>query len=201
MAPQQGTYETLSERLWRTETAAMTALKWIVLAFAGAMLLTIAAKIKVPFWPVQMSMQTAAVFLIGAAYGWRLGTLTVLLYLAQGAMGLPVFQGTPEKGIGIPYMLGPTGGYLVGYVMAVGIVGWFAEKGFDRSFVKIGAVMLLAGTVLYIPGLLWLAYLFGTDKPILAWGLYPFILGDLTKVAFAAAVTALSWRALSSIRG
>ena len=201
MALQQGTYETLSDRLWRTDTVVATALKWLVLAFAGAMLITIAAKIKVPFWPVQMSMQTAAIFLVGAAYGWRLGTLTVLLYIAQGAMGFPVFQGTPEKGIGIPYMLGPTGGYLVGYVIAAAMVGWFAERGFDRSFFKIGAVMLLAGTVLYIPGLLWLAYLFGMDKPILQWGLYPFILGDLTKVALAAAVTALGWRFLPSMRG
>ena len=201
MAVEQGTYETLSERLWRTETAAAAALKWIVLAFAGALIITIAAKIKVPFWPVHMSMQTAAILLIGAAYGWRLGTLTVLLYIAQGAMGLPVFQGTPERGIGIPYMLGPTGGYLVGYVMTVGIVGWFAERGYDRSFAKIGPVMLLAGAVLYIPGLLWLAYLFGADKPILAWGLYPFILGDLTKVALAAAITALGWRLFPSVRG
>jgi biotin transport system substrate-specific component len=153
----------------------------------------------VPFYPVPMTMQTMAVLVLGMAYGWRLGGATVVLYLAEGALGLPVFAGTPEKGIGIAYMLGSTGGYLLGFALAASACGWLAERGWDRNPVRT-AVALLAGNVLiYVPGLLWLGALFGWDKPILAWGLYPFLLGDLTKLALAAAIMPLAWRAVRRI--
>jgi biotin transport system substrate-specific component len=98
-----------------------------LLVAGGSLLLTLSAKINVPFYPVPMTMQTFAVILIGAAFGWRLGTATVLFYLAQGAMGLPVFAGTPEKGIGLAYMAGPTGGYLLGFAARAFVTGWLAN--------------------------------------------------------------------------
>ena len=105
----------------------------IFLAVLGTLLLTLSAKTKVVLGPVDMSLQTLVVLLIAAGFGFRLGVATLLLYMAQGAMGLPVFQSTPEKGIGIAYMLGTTGGYLAGFVVMAAIVGWAADRGFDRN--------------------------------------------------------------------
>jgi len=167
-----------------------------VLAVLGSLLIWATAKVQVPFYPVPMTMQTFAVLLIGAAYGWRLGTATILLYLAEGAVGLPVFAGTPERGIGLAYMLGGTGGYLFGWIFAVAACGWLAEKGWDRNVLTTALAMLLGNILIYVPGLLWLGTLFGWDQPILAWGLTPFILGDLTKLALAAAVLPLAWKLL-----
>ena len=186
------THPTLSERF--VPTTGNGAVRAVLLVIVGSLLLTLAAKIKVPFFPVHMTMQTCAVMLIGAAYGWRLALATVVVYLAQGAAGLPVFTGTPEKGIGLAYMMGPTGGFLVGFAIAAAVVGWFAERGFDRSFLKILPIMLIADAIVFALGLLWMLVLFGPDKPILAWGLYPFIAGDLVKVALAAAIVALGWK-------
>ena len=153
---------------------------------AGSFLLWATAKIQVPFYPVPMTLQTLAIMAIAATFGMRLGVATVLLYLAEGAYGLPVFAGTPEKGIGLAYMIGPTGGYLAGYVFAVALVGWLAERGLDRNIFKLFGVMLAGDAVIFALGILWLGALLGWDKPVLDWGLYPFILGDLTKIALAA---------------
>lgn len=162
--------------------------------FAGSLLLWASAKVQLPFYPVPLTMQTFAVLAIGAALGWRLGLATVLLYLAEGAAGLPVFAGTPEKGIGLAYMMGPTGGYLLGYLPAAALCGWLAERGWDRS-VAPTALAMLAGTVMiYLPGLLWLGAVVGWDKPVLAWGLTPFLLGDLLKLSLASAALPLVWR-------
>ncbi|WP_144378830.1 biotin transporter BioY [Mesorhizobium amorphae] len=162
--------------------------------FAGSLLLWASAKVQLPFYPVPLTMQTFAVLAIGAALGWRLGLATVLLYLAEGAAGLPVFAGTPEKGIGLAYMMGPTGGYLLGYLPAAALCGWLAERGWDRS-VALTALAMLAGTVtIYLPGLLWLGAVVGWDKPVLAWGLTPFLLGDLLKLSLASAALPLVWR-------
>ncbi len=162
--------------------------------FAGSLLLWASAKVQIPFYPVPLTMQTFAVLAIGAALGWRLGLATVLLYLAEGAAGLPVFAGTPEKGIGLAYMMGPTGGYLLGYLPAAALCGWLAERGWDRS-VALTALAMLAGTVMiYLPGLLWLGVVVGWDKPVLAWGLTPFLLGDLLKLGLASAALPLVWR-------
>lgn len=162
--------------------------------FAGSLLLWASAKVQLPFYPVPLTMQTFAVLAIGAALGWRLGLATVLLYLAEGAAGLPVFAGTPEKGIGLAYMMGPTGGYLLGYLPAAAVCGWLAERGWDRS-VALTALAMLAGTVtIYLPGLLWLGAVVGWDKPVLAWGLTPFLLGDLLKLGLASAALPLVWR-------
>ena len=119
------------------------ALRLMLLAVAGSLLLWASAKINVPFWPVPMTMQTFVVLGLGAAFGWRLGMATVALYLLEGAFGLPVFAGTPEKGIALAYMTGPTGGYLAGFVLAAGVTGWLAERGFDRNYLTTAAAMLI----------------------------------------------------------
>ncbi len=189
------THQTLAAVLWPGSEASKL-LRGAVLAVLGSLILAISAKIQVPFYPVPMTMQTFVVLVIGMAFGWRLGVATVLLYLAEGAAGLPVFAGTPEKGIGLAYMLSGTGGYLIGYVLAVAACGWLAERGWDRHVLWTALAMLIGNVLIYVPGLLWLGTLFGWDKPILEWGLTPFILGDLTKLALAAAVVPLVWKAV-----
>lgn len=192
------THPTLTDRVFPlTENKAFRA---FLLILAGSLILTLSAKMKVPFWPVEMTMQTCAVMLIGAAYGWRLALATVVFYLVQGATGMPVFTGTPERGLGVAYMMGPTGGFLVGFAVAAAVVGWFAERGFDRSFPRIFGIMLAADAIVFGLGLLWMLWLFGPEKPILQWGLYPFIAGDLFKMALAAAVVALGWKWLDRSR-
>ena len=163
-------------------------------AVLGSLILWASAKISVPFWPVPMTLQTGAVMLIGAAYGWRLGVATVVLYLAEGAAGLPVFQGTPQQGIGLAYMLGPTGGYLVGFAVAAGIVGALAERGMDRNVFQLFGAMVVADAVVFVLGLLWLGSVIGWDKPVLQFGLYPFLLGDVVKMALAACLVAAGAR-------
>lgn len=191
---------TLAERFWPASTASARLLRNIVLVIAGTALLTLSAKLKVPFWPVHMTMQTAVVLMIGAAYGWRLGTLTVLAYLAEGALGAPVFTGTPEKGLGLAYMAGPTGGYLAGFVAAAFITGWFADRGFDRRPLALTGVMLAAEIVLYALGLLWLGTLVGWDKT-LQFGLYPFLPAEIVKLALAVAVIMAGGRIFRDLRG
>ncbi|MGF1594973.1 MAG: biotin transporter BioY [Kiloniellaceae bacterium] len=191
---------TLAAALWPREgrLGAMPALaRNTLLAVAGSLLLWASAKVQVPFYPVPITMTTFAVLAIGMAYGWRLGAATILLYLAEGAMGLPVFAGTPEKGIGLAYMAGPTGGYLLGYVLAAAACGWLAERGWDRNVATAALAMLVGNALIYAPGLLWLGTLFGWDKPILEWGLIPFITGDLLKLALVAAGLPLAWKALA----
>ncbi|CCV04105.1 BioY protein [Mesorhizobium metallidurans STM 2683] len=167
----------------------------LLLAIAGTLVLTLAAKTKVLLGPVDISMQTLAVFLIAAAFGMRLGVATLLLYMAEGAMGFPVFQSTPEKGIGIAYMLGSTGGYLAGFVVMAAIVGWAADRGWDRHPIKLFNAMLVAEIVMMAMGFAWLALLIGAEK---SWqfGVMPFIIGDLIKVALAASLVPAAWSLL-----
>jgi biotin transport system substrate-specific component len=141
-----------------------------------------------------MTMQTFAVLVLGMAYGWRLGTATLGLYLLEGAFGLPVFAGTPEKGIGLAYIAGPTGGYLAGFLLAAAACGWLAERGWDRNVAKTVAAMLVGNVCIYGPGLLWLGTVVGWDKPVLEWGLTPFLLGELTKLALAATLLPAIWK-------
>lgn len=185
---------TLAEALWPTQSRAMSAMRAVLLVFAGSVLLTVAAKIQIPFYPVPMTMGTFAVLGLGMAMGWRLGGASVAFYLAQGAIGLPVFAGTPEKGIGLAYMAGPTGGYLLGYLLAAVACGLLAERGWDRKVLTTAAAMLIGNAIIYIPGVLYLGALFGWDKPILEWGMTPFLLGDAAKLALAAAVLPAAWQ-------
>ncbi|RWQ53039.1 biotin transporter BioY [Mesorhizobium sp.] len=167
----------------------------LLLAIVGTLLLTLSAKTRVLLGPVDISMQTLAVFLISAAFGMRLGVATLLLYMAEGAIGLPVFQGTPEKGIGIAYMLGSTGGYLAGFVVMAAIVGWAADRGWDRHPVKLFNAMLVAEIVMMAMGFAWLALLIGPEK---SWqfGVVPFIVGDMIKIGLAASLVPAVWSLL-----
>lgn len=162
------------------------------IVIAGTLILTLSAKTRVVLGPVDLSLQTLAVLAIGASFGLRLGVATVLLYLAEGAMGFSVFQGTPEKGIGLAYMLGSTGGYLAGFVAMAAIAGWAADRGWDRSPARLFAAMLVAETVMMAMGFAWLAGLIGAEK---AWtfGVVPFLAPDLVKVALAAAAVPAVW--------
>jgi biotin transport system substrate-specific component len=192
---------TLMAALWPAgERTELGALRAVVLAVVGSLLLTVSAKAHVPFWPVPMTMQTFAVVVIGMAYGWRLGGATVLLYLAEGAAGLPVFSGTPERGIGVAYMMGPTGGYLVGFFVAAVVCGWLAERGWDRRLVPALFAMLLGHAVIFLFGLSWLGTLIGMEKAIDA-GFTPFLLGTVVKIALAAAVLWAAWLGLERRRG
>jgi biotin transport system substrate-specific component len=163
-------------------------------AILGSLILWASAKISVPFWPVPMTLQTGAVALLAAAYGWRLGAATVVLYLLEGAVGIPVFEGTPAKGIGLAYMVGTTGGYLFGFAIAAAVVGWLVERGWDRNPAKLFGAMVLGDALVFAFGVLWLGMVIGWDKPVLNYGLYPFILGDLVKLALAAAIVSAGAR-------
>ncbi len=195
MAHPTAYYPTLLDTVWDT-TKSSKWLRFALITLGGSLLLTMTAKLQVPFYPVPMTMTTFAILFLSMACGWRLGGSIVLFYLLQGAAGLPVFAGTPEKGIGIAYMMGPTGGYLIGYYIAAIVVGFLAERGWDRNFVTTAAAMLIGSALIYIPGVLYLGSLFGWDKPILEWGMYPFLLGDLTKLVLAAVLLPLLWKAV-----
>lgn len=161
---------------------------------AGALLLALSARMSIPFYPVPLSMQTFVAIGLGLALGPVRGTLAVLFYLAQGAMGFPVFAGSPERGIGLAYMMGPTGGFLAGLAVQAALAGALAQRGWDRRPATALAAALLAGAAVYPTGLLWLGAVIGFDKPVLELGLYPFLPGDLVKSALAALVFPMLWR-------
>jgi biotin transport system substrate-specific component len=151
-------------------------------AAIGTALLALSAHVQVPFWPVRLSMQSFVVLAIGLACGGRLSAATLLAYLAEGALGLPVFQG----GAGPVYMAGPTGGYLLGFLLAAAAVGALADRGATRSWPGTVAVLLLGEALIYMPGLAWLAVLFGLTKSVTL-GLLPFLPAEAVKLALAAA--------------
>ena len=153
--------------------------KVILVAVLGTLLLTISAKIKIPFYPVPMTMQTFVVLFIGITLGPKIGLLTISLYLFEGIFGLPVFAGTPEKGIGLVYFTGPTMGYLIGFLVAVYFSGSFKyDKGLINTFLK----LIFSVSFIYIFGLIWLGTLIGWDKPIFKLGAQPFLLAELFKM-------------------
>lgn len=184
-------HPTLADAVWANDNPA---LRNLLLAVAGSLALWVAAKVQIPFYPVPVTLQTLVVLVIGMAYGWKLGAATVALYLAQGALGLPVFAGTPEKGIGLAYMMGPTGGYLLGFVLAAALVGYLAQRGWDRSFGTTALAMLLGNIAMYVPGLYWLGSVVGWDQPVLEWGITPFLFGDLAKLVIAAVLMPAIWK-------
>ncbi|ANT61215.1 biotin transporter BioY [Salipiger sp. CCB-MM3] len=177
--------------------------KQAALVIAGIALLAIAAKIKVPVpgSPVAISMGTFAVLTVGAAYGARLGLVTMMGWMIIGMLGFDVFQSSSADLNGIEYMMGSTGGYLVGYLMATVLLGTLARRGWDRTAPKMAAAMLLGNVVLYVPGLIWLGMLYGWDKPILEWGLTPFLFGDAVKLALAALLLPALWKLVGRARG
>ncbi len=157
-------------------------LKYVFLALIGSIILALSSKIKIPFYPVPMTMQTLIVLVIGIGFGWKLGLATVSLYLFEGIIGLPVFSGTPEKGIGLIYFTGPTMGYLIGFLVAVYISGKF---NYDNNLLKNFLKLLLATSFIYILGMSWLGSLIGWDKPIFQLGAQPFLLAELFKILIA----------------
>ena len=154
-------------------------LKYVFLALIGSITLAISSKIKIPFYPVPMTMQTLIVLVIGIGFGWKLGLATVSLYLFEGIIGLPVFSGTPEKGIGLIYFTGPTMGYLIGFLVAVYISGKF---NYDSNLLKNFLKLMLATSFIYILGMSWLGSLIGWEKPIFQLGAQPFLLAELFKI-------------------
>lgn len=169
------------------------------IVLAGSMALVLSAKAKVVLGPVDLSLQTMVVMLIAATFGMRLAIATVLAYFAQGLMGYPVFQSTPEKGIGLAYMVGPTGGYLAGFLVIAAIVGFAADRGWDRNVLKLFVAMLVADALLLVMGASWLGVLIGAEN---AWtyGVAPFILPDLIKTALAACLIPAGWSVLKSLK-
>lgn len=166
----------------------------IVLGATG--LLALSAKVQVPFYPVPMTLQSLVILVVGAAFGWRMGVATVLAYLAEGAAGIPVFAGA---GAGPAYMMGPTGGYLAGFVLAAGVTGFLAERGYTKGVLSTLAVMALGHVLIFVPGYLWLTALFGAEKAY-AIGVAPFYAATVLKTALGAALLPAAWWALERAR-
>lgn len=192
------TSSTLIGALWSVDSRASHLEKFVrlaVLAVAGTALLAISAQISVPMWPVPMTMQTFAVVLIGAAYGWRLGGATVALYLAEGAMGLPVFA----NGGSLASLAGPTAGYLFAFVAAAALVGALIEQGWGRSLLKTTLAMTLGTAVIFAGGIAWLSTFTGVEKALVV-GMYPFLPGAVFKIALAVAVLPMAWKLIGKLR-
>ena len=161
-------------------------IKLILIAGIGTLLLTISSKIKIPFYPVPMTMQTFVVLFLGMSFGYRVGLATVSLYLVEGIIGLPVFSNSPEKGVGFVYFTGPTMGYLIGFLFATFLAGYFNFKGnILNNFIK----LLISVSTIYILGVFWLGSLIGWDKPIIQLGVTPFLLAELFKVVILTLLT------------
>jgi biotin transport system substrate-specific component len=195
------TASVLSEHLWRAEGTARLA-KQAALVVLGIAALAIAAKIKVPLppSPVPVTLGTLAVLSIGAAYGPRLGLVTILGYMLVGALGFDVFAGSSAEKAGLAYMMGGTGGYLLGYVLATLALGWAARAGWDRSVLRMGAAMLIGNALIYVPGLLWLSGFAESWAQTLDWGITPFLIGDAMKLVLAAVLFPLLWKLVGSAR-
>ena len=154
-------------------------LRNVLMTLMGTVLLAISSKIKIPFYPVPMTMQTLVVLFLGLALGWKLGLATVSLYLFEGIIGIPVFSGSPEKGVGIIYFTGPTMGYLIGFLFTVYFAGSF---NFSKNlFIKF-LQLLFSVSFIYILGVLWLGALIGWEKPLFQLGVQPFLLAELFKI-------------------
>ena len=190
---------TLANTLWPAQSSNARVARNVLLALVGTLALTVSAKTQIPFWPIPMTMQTFVVLVIGMAYGSRLGVVTVALYLLEGALGLPVFAGTPEKGVGVAYMMGPTGGYLIGFVVAAWLCGWLAERGFDRSPIKLLVAMSAGHVLIFVFGVTWLAQLMGIEKAFMV-GVAPFWAATIVKTLLGVVAMPLAWKLISRIK-
>ena len=151
----------------------------VFIALMGTILLAVSSKIKIPFYPVPMTMQTLVVLLLGITLGWKLGLATIILYLFEGIIGIPVFSGSPEKGIGLVYFTGPTMGYLIGFLFTVYFAGRFEFKGhLFKKFLH----LVFSVSFIYIFGVLWLGTLIGWGKPLFQLGVQPFLFAELFKI-------------------
>ena len=154
-------------------------LKYVLITILGSIALTISAKIRIPFYPVPMTMQTFVVLFLGLSFGYKIGLATVGLYLVEGIFGLPVFSNSPEKGIGWIYFTGPTMGYLIGFLLATFLAGYL---NFKTNIIFVFFKLIISVSVIYISGVLWLGSLIGWDKPIIQFGVTPFLLAELFKI-------------------
>ena len=154
-------------------------IKSVIIIFFGSIALAISAKIKIPFYPVPMTMQTFVVLFLGMIFGYKIGMATIILYLFEGIIGLPVFSNSPERGVGLTYFVGPTMGYLVGFILACFLASFVKEK---DNYLKIFFKLSLSVSVIYILGILWLGNLIGWDKPIIQLGVTPFLPAEITKI-------------------
>ena len=157
-------------------------IKYIFFALMGSILLALSSKVKIPFYPVPMTMQTFVVLFIGIAFGWKLGIATISLYLFEGIIGLPVFSGSPEKGVGLAYFTGPTMGYLIGFIITAYLAGKFV---YDNNIFKNFLKLTFATSFIYILGMIWLGSLIGWEKPVFKLGAQPFLLAELFKILIA----------------
>ena len=168
-----------------------------VLAVLGSLFLALTAQISIPFYPVPITGQTFGVLLIGLTFGWKLAGGTVLLYLFEGAMGLPFFS---AGGGSLAHFLKPSAGYLIGFLPAAMACGWFAEKGFDRKFISVAIALLVGNFIIFAFGLTWLSIYLGWGEPILALGLFPFIPGLLIKTALIVVLLPSTWKAVQKFK-
>ena len=191
----------LTEAFGPTQGSALR-VKQAAMVVLGIMALAIMAKVKVPMWPVPITMGTFAVLTIGATYGPRLGLTTILGYMIIGALGFDVFAGSSAETAGLTYMMGGTGGYLVGYVLATLALGFAARAGWDRSVILMAVALLVANALIYLPGVAWLSVLY--EGKTLAWavevGLVPFLIGDALKLGLAALLVPGLWKLIGNAR-
>jgi len=183
---------TLSNALWGSNSA----LRHGALVVGGVALLALSAKVAVPMWPVPITMGTFAVLALGAAYGPRLGLVTILGYMLLGALGFDVFAGSSEVS-GLAYMMGGTGGYLLGFVLATVLLGYGATRGWDRSVLKMAGLLLAANALIYLPGLAWLSALYDMSAlSAIKVGMVPYLIGDAVKLALVALLLPAAWKLL-----
>lgn len=189
----------LLEVTWPVASIYARLLRNVILALAGTALMTVSAKVQIPFWPVPLTLQTLVVLILGMAYGWKLGVATMLLYMVEGALGFPVFAGTPEKGIGIAYMMGSTGGYLAGFIAGAALCGWLAEHGWDRNWLRTSAAVIAGHVLILAMGWAWLATLIGPEKAYAA-GVLPFYAAMVLKTGVATIVMPNAWKLIERCR-
>ena len=161
-------------------------IKKISIIVIGTIILTLSAKIKIPFYPVPMTMQTFVVLFLGVSFGYKIALTTVGLYLIEGILGLPVFSNSPEKGVGLVYFTGPTMGYLIGFLFAAFLCGYFD---FKKNIFLIFSKLILSVSVIYLLGIIWLGTIIGWDKPIFELGAKPFLLAELFKILILTLIT------------
>lgn len=181
----------LAQSLPAATFAKGSALRRTAAILAGSALLAVSAQVNLPLYPVPMTMQTLAVLLIGAFCGWRLAAEIVLAYILEAELGLPVLA---QGKTGIATLMGPTGGYVLGFLMAAAAVGWLAERGWHRTLPGLAASMLIGAALVYLPGVPWLASFIGMEKTI-TFGVTPFVIGDLIKAALAGVIVLAANRA------
>jgi len=160
--------------------------KYFIILIIGSLILTISAKIKIPFYPVPMTMQTFVVLLLGVAFGYKIAVATVGVYLLEGILGIPVFSNSPEKGVGLVYFTGPTMGYLIGFLFAAFFSGYLNLK---TNIFYILFKLIFSVSFIYLFGLIWLGVLIGWDKPILEFGFTPFLYAELFKILLLTILT------------